>query len=65
MPIIKSSNSGEEITVVIFNETELQALIHLLSSVTFVKDFETKRALDNLEDLMFALGVTPDTVFPQ
>lgn len=57
MPIIKSSESGEHITTIIFNASEMAALIHLLSSGAFHKDEETISAIRQLEDLEYGLGI--------
>jgi hypothetical protein len=56
MPIIKSSESGEQITVVIFTRQEIKALVTLLESVD--KDNSSVLvAMSDLEDLYYALNI--------
>lgn len=57
MPIIKSSTSGEAITVIVFDAREIEALVTLLSSASITLSVENKRALSILEDMFFAFNI--------
>jgi hypothetical protein len=57
MPIIKSSESGDHITTIIFNSSEIAALAHLLDSAKFPKDATTRAALHTLGELAYGLGI--------
>jgi hypothetical protein len=58
MPIIKSSRAGGDITVVIFTDEEVRALVNLLESVRFDYDDDTvNSSIDILEELVYGLGI--------
>jgi hypothetical protein len=58
MPIIKSSRAGGDITVVIFTDEEVTALVNLLESVRFDYDDDTvNSSIDILEELVYGLGI--------
>lgn len=60
MPIIKSSSKGNDITVVVFNKEEIEALVTVLSNSTIDKTAKVLMALSSLEDLYFALDIPYD-----
>jgi hypothetical protein len=55
LPIVKSSVGGEDITTIIFTESEVQALIHVLSVGEYPVDDETADAMVTLHELQYAL----------
>ena len=55
MPIVKSSVGGEDITTIIFNESEIEALIHVLSVAELPLDDTTSEATILLHELQYAL----------
>ena len=57
MPIIKSSDSGESITVVVFTKREIDALATVLANSSIDLTPDNTRALEILQDLYFALNV--------
>jgi hypothetical protein len=57
MPIIKSSESGEHITTIIFNSSEIAALVHLLNVANLPDDADTIDAIYVLEELKYGLGI--------
>jgi len=58
MPIIKSSRASGDITVVIFTDEEVRALVNLLESVRFDYDDDTvNSSIDILEELVYGLGI--------
>ena len=55
MPIVKSSVGGEDITTIIFTESEIEALIHVLSVAELPLDDTTSEATILLHELQYAL----------
>jgi hypothetical protein len=55
MPIVKSSVGGEDITTIIFTESEIEALIHVLSVAELPLDDATSEATILLHELQYAL----------
>jgi hypothetical protein len=55
LPIVKSSVGGEDITTIIFTESEVQALIHVLSVGEYPVDDATADAMITLHELQYAL----------
>jgi hypothetical protein len=57
MPIIKSSDSGDHITVMVFNKREIEAFVTLLKNANLEYTPENNRAAEILEDMFFAFDV--------
>lgn len=58
MPIIKSSANGLEITVIIFDKREIEALVELMKNATFVENTRTKVSAEILEEFFYAFGLS-------
>lgn len=57
MPVIKSSSNGVDITVIIFDKTEIDALVTLMKHATFEATLESRYAAERIDELFFALGI--------
>lgn len=57
MPIIKSSSSGEDITVLIFSTEEMEAFVNMLWNAKFKKSKEVRESIEKLEEMFYALGL--------
>lgn len=57
MPVIKSSANGESITVIIFDKTEIDALVTLLHHAKFDASREARHAAEHIDEFFFALGI--------
>ena len=57
MPIIKSSANGADITVIVFDKREIDALVILLSNASFANTPYTNVAAETIEDLFYALQI--------
>ena len=57
MPIIKSSENGEHITVIVFTSSEMQALTNLLSNINYDDNPNTVSSRIKLDELFYALGI--------
>lgn len=55
MPIIRSSESGEQITVVIFTKDEIDALVNILEAAVIPDDCEDD--VDTLDEFIYGLGI--------
>lgn len=57
MPIIKSSVTGENITVIIFTQAEVDALVHILEAASIPAVESCNDALDVLDEFVYGLGI--------
>lgn len=57
MPIIKSSSNDIDITVIIFDRYEIDALVTMLWNAKFRKTDDVKAAIEKLEEMFYALGI--------
>lgn len=57
MPIIKSSSNGVDITVIIFDQAEIDALVTIMKHAKFEATQESRYAAERIEELFFALGI--------
>jgi len=55
MPIIRSSENGEQITVVIFTKDEIDALVNILEAVIIPNSCEGD--VDTLDEFIYGLGI--------
>jgi hypothetical protein len=62
MPIVRTSNSGETQTTIIFTESEIEALRYLLHSGKFEDTEESDEAIELLRDLEYGLDICFHTV---
>lgn len=57
MPIIKSSSSGDDITVLIFSKEEMEAFVNMLWNAKFGKSKSVRESVEKLEEMFYALGI--------
>jgi hypothetical protein len=55
MPIIKSSEAGEQITVVVFTKHEIDALVNILESVIIPDSCDDD--IESLDEFIYGLGI--------
>lgn len=61
MPIIKSSSAGDDITVVVFTDSEINALVQLLENVSYPNNKGLSELVSELDELFYGLNIrTPD-----
>lgn len=58
MPIIKSSENGEHITVIVFTSSEMEALTVLLNNINYERNSNVVSSRIKLDELFYALGIT-------
>ena len=57
MPIIKSSANGEDITVVVFTQSEIDALVNVLWNAKVPRSKDVRQSVEVLEEFYYALGI--------
>lgn len=57
MPVIRSSANGEDITVIVFSQSEIDALVNLLWNAKFTKTQQVRESIAKLDEFYYALGI--------
>ena len=57
MPVIKSSSNGVDITVIVFDKREIDALVELLTNANFQATAQNRAYAEILEDMFYALNI--------
>lgn len=57
MPIVKASSDGNDITVMVFTQEEIDAFVTMMWNAKFKKSADVKAAIEKLEEMFYALGI--------